>query len=118
MKGKIIFNIFMCSLLLTYSCHKETVECYCGVTHPEIDLAWLKEILNRRFCTLVYHFKSAGKEYISITDCGPVDAMAIFYSCDGEKVCEIGGLFNLNTCEEGFLDDFPSTGKLIYKQDK
>lgn len=118
---KNIYHLFIISGIfgiVFFGCEKETKECYCETENPVLELPWLKNILDNRFCTLVYEFKYNDEEYIAISDCEPPDLRILFYTCDGNKWCEIGGIFNQRTCSDEFIQEFEQTKKLIYKKDK
>lgn len=90
--------LFLCGIILitAISCEeKDNKERYpCGIENPQENIAWLKNILDRCFYAEIYTIFYEGKEYICV--CDPPDAadgMIIFYDCQGNKICEWGGIF-------------------------
>jgi hypothetical protein len=114
----IILLIFF--LLSPCSCKKEP-PCVCGVELPETNLIWLKNNLSLRFCAEVYSFSYESIEYIIICDCPEAsDILEVFFDCQGNKVCELGGAnAGGDNCSlpNGFpFEDYKHNRKLIYKQ--
>ena len=72
------------------SCKKEP--CACGVDNPEVNISWLKNRVDLFFCLEVYKLIFEDKEYIVVSDCPGPDAMAVFYDCEGNKICKYGGM--------------------------
>jgi hypothetical protein len=88
---KIVFLFLLFFFLAVGSCKKKPI-CACETEHPEENLAWLKNSVDRLFCAEVYSLIFDGKEYIVISDCPGPDEMAVFFDCQGNKTCEYGGI--------------------------
>jgi hypothetical protein len=113
----IIFFIF--NLHFQSSCHKDPI-CACGVEHPEVNIQWLKSMIESMFNVDIYKLIFENKEYIIICDLPGPDAISVAYDCAGTKICENGG-FNPggNICNltnpQQFWNDFDQNKVIIYK---
>ncbi len=113
-------SIILFLFIIQDSCKKESI-CACGVERPEVNLPWLKNKLDARFCTEVYSLFYEGTEYIVVCDCPSVaDGMCEFFDCQGNKTCDYGGANpGGNTCNmpTGFTYEFyEQNKKLLFKQ--
>lgn len=103
-----IFVLFFSILFLT-SCPNEDVliDKVCEVENPLEELAWLKDIKTNFLLSSVYQ-KRIIEEYnyknqtvFLIDNCSDcADNLVIAYDCNGNKVCEFGGIAGLNTCTD------------------
>jgi len=87
---KLILLFILIVFVVHDSCKKE--DCACGIERPEVNIPWLKNRLDLFFCAEVYTLKFEDKEFIIVSDCPGPDAMAVFYDCEGNKVCNYGGM--------------------------
>lgn len=78
---------------------------YCGTSDPLGELPWLKEIKT----TIEINANATGGQIIAykyenedvfwVDDCYNCDdKLVVVYNCDGEVVCEFGGISGQNTC--------------------
>jgi hypothetical protein len=121
MKLQLIRLCFVILILIIFihGCKKDDSPiCACGVENPQENLLWLKEILQKRFCTEIYSVWYNDEEYIGVFDC-PVgaDYGGGYYHCDGTFVCGYQGFTGIWDCSEEFTEAVKNQ-KLIYKQDK
>lgn len=128
MKQKILrlFSFFLlllplCVILFGAGCEKddETI-CACGIENPLENNEWLRPMVIQRSCVEVYTIRFEGNEYIVVSDCPEMaDGMTIFYDCQGNKVCEWGGISLGGNCNmpTGFTYEYyEKNKKLIFKQ--
>jgi len=117
MKQLIFFTLLSCFMIIVLSnCKKDKKPCACGVEDPQVNIEWLKDNLNKRFCVEVYLLQNKGQEFIGIYDCPEmVDGGYAIYNCDGTKICEYSGLAGKGNCTYELVNDYKT---LIYKQNK
>jgi len=106
--------LLIISMLLTIACsnHKDDIKLmpareYCGTTNTLEDLAWLKEIKTTMEMNAnatggqIVAYKYNGADVFMIDDCyNCADKAILVYNCDGEVICEFGGISGQNTCPD------------------
>ena len=90
----------------------------CGTDNSLEDLAWLRNI-KRAFEQSasavkreIYQYTYEGNTVFLVDDCASNcnDALQVVYNCNGDIICEFGGIAGLNTCPN-FLDT--ATNKIL-----
>lgn len=119
---RLLFALALPALLLS-GCGREDDcrigEVYCdGVTAPARELPWLRELLTARGNNSteldIYAYDYKGQQVFVVNDChGCADAMTIAYDCNGNTVCQWGGLIGANTCPD--FEEEATNKLLIYK---
>ncbi len=114
------YSLIILSLLLLsfFSCDtsKEIETLDCGVENPLEDLPWLKEIKDiitmrmspagAQIIQYTYH----GEQVFWIDECyNCPDAIITINNCEGEVICEFGGIDGRNTCPDFASDASDST---------
>ena len=122
-------SLIILSLLLLsdFSCETETTEeiepLVCGVENPLEDLQWLKEIRDE----ITMRMSIAGAQIIQYTyhsepvfwvnDCyNCPDVLISVYNCQGDVICEFGGIDGRNTCPDFASQATDSTMLFDYVQ--
>jgi hypothetical protein len=79
------------------------------------DLSWLKdkvEPINSE--TEVVRYKYKGETVYLINTCaGCADSMDEVYNCDGQLICQLGGIAGLNTCPDFY--DTATEKEVVWK---
>ncbi|MDP5104676.1 MAG: hypothetical protein NWQ31_00730 [Polaribacter sp.] len=111
--------IIFLSIVFLISCSntKEMYATSCEVNAPLENLPWLKEIkINFEISasaskTQIIQFTYHNETVFLIDPCMDcADNLTTVYNCEGDKICEFGGIAGLNTC----LDfDENSTNKIV-----
>ena len=104
-------------ILVPGSCKKDTI-CACGVEHPEVNLPWLKDLLNNFLWQDIYKFSFDSVEYIVISDIEDAsDKIDLVYDCEGILICSHGGIPGSGGCNlpSSFWDYYAKNRVLIYK---
>ncbi len=89
------------------SCEEDKQISACQFEDPLEDLTWLKNI-KRGFemsaqpaQSEIYQYTYLDSTVFLVDPCvGCVDDLVSVYNCDGEVICEFGGIAGLNTCED------------------
>jgi hypothetical protein len=95
--------LFVLSVFCLTGCREE-IKNTCNVRNPR-DLSWVNKIidqnrLNREGAEIVqYTYQGASVFLVNLCK-GCPDAMTIVYNCQGEAICEFGGLDGRNTCPD------------------
>ncbi len=111
----------LCIVVLGFGCEKEKETiCACGIENPQENIEWLRPMMIQRSCVEVYTISFEGNEYIVVSDCPEMaDGMTIFYDCQGNKVCEWGGVDlggNCNMPTSFTYGYYEKNKKLIYER--
>ena len=80
---------------------------YCGTTKPLEELTWLKEIKAVMVVNAnatggqIIAYKYEGEDVFWVDDCYSCDdKVVVVYNCEGEVICEFGGISGQNTCPD------------------
>jgi hypothetical protein len=99
------FTLFALACFLHLSCNPDKNGRVCGTDNPLEDLPWLKEVAfvmsaNANMIggqIIQYHYQ--GNYVFMVNDCyGCLDGLITVHNCDGDVICEFGGIAGLNTC--------------------
>ncbi|WP_442264871.1 DUF6970 domain-containing protein [Tenacibaculum sp. ZS6-P6] len=89
------------------SCLKDENITNFNALNPLENFEWLKEKkenferLMNSVKVEIHQYKYEGHDVFLINDCvGCTDALTKVYNCDGEVICEFGGITGLNTCPD------------------
>jgi hypothetical protein len=89
---------------------------YCGTSNPLEDLPWLKKIKTemqmseRATGGQIIRYSYKGNDVFWIDPChGCADDLISVYNCDGEVICQFGGIGGLNTCPDFHAEASDST---------
>ena len=114
---KFIKLIFVSSTLML-SCGNENNK-VCNTDNPLEELGWLNEIRSRFDMDMgpqrqrITQYKYDGKYVFKIEDCYQcADALTYVYNCEGEIICEFGGLDGVNTCPD--FEQNATDEKILY----
>lgn len=91
------------AMIALISCSKNNS---CDVSNPLSDLDWLEQMVdnfkqdnvNQRVGYYIYN----NKDVYLVEDCLDIcaDFLTIAYNCEGESICEFGGIDGRNTCPD------------------
>ncbi|MEQ9403285.1 MAG: hypothetical protein RIM99_06870 [Cyclobacteriaceae bacterium] len=108
MKNFLIQLVAVFLFVLFQSCDEDSTDVSgCGVDDPLSELKWLSELKNdfdqrmqpAAVSITMYTYKEAS--VFEINSCiGCADNLVSVYNCEGEVICEFGGIAGLNTCED------------------
>lgn len=116
---------FLCkwALLLAFvgvalvACHSDEASGPCDVYNPLKKLGWLHKIKQQageRTSSIIW-YRYQEEDVFLIADCDNCpDGMAVVYNCEGETICEFGGIAGLNTCPDFF--DTAAKQKTLWEQ--
>ena len=96
---------------------KKSPPCACGVENPGVNLVWLKNLLENKFCVDIYKYSFDGTEYIVVSTCSAAsDRIESVYTCEGTWQCTHGGKWP-NPCQLSatFWDNYYSKRELVYQ---
>jgi hypothetical protein len=114
MKG-LIMALALPAMLLA-SCEKDT---YCrDVSDPVQEIPWMRQLVEARKNSSsnleIHAYAYKGQEVFVVNDCNScADAMTVAYTCDGDTICEWGGLTGANTCPD--FTEVATNKRLVYK---
>jgi hypothetical protein len=103
---------------LLFSCsNSENIISACNVENPLEDIAWLKQIKTNfkqsasatKKQIIQYTYNNETVFMIDVCN-GCADNLTTVYNCEGNVICEFGGIAGLNTCPDF---DKNSTNKII-----
>ena len=119
---RVFYSLFIS--LSFISCLKDENVTNFSPTNPLESLEWLKEKkenferLMNSVKVEIFQFKYEGHDVFLINDCVDcTDALIKVYNCDGEVICEFGGIAGLNTCPD-FQDNAQLVGVLWRNYDQ
>jgi hypothetical protein len=102
-----IFLVLTIIMLLLLSCKTsdKVQNPYCGSANPLEDLTWLKKIkIEMEMSEMaaggqIIRYSYKGDDVFWVDRChGCIDNLIDVYNCQGEVICEFGGIAGLNTC--------------------
>ena len=103
---RIYLLLFFTSLLISCNNLEENIAT-CNVENPLEDIAWLKELKDgfeqsasaskKKITQYTYNNKTVFLVNICV-NCS--DNLTTLYNCEGDKICEFGGIAGLNTCPD------------------
>ncbi len=113
---RVFYSVFISFLF--FACSSEEENTSINVTNPLENLKWLKEkkenfegLMNSVKVDII-QFRYDNHDVFLINDCvNCADALTKVYNCDGEVICEFGGITGLNTCPD-FKDNAQLVGVL------
>jgi hypothetical protein len=100
----LLVSVMMLSLLSCKTADKDQSS-YCGSANPLEDIPWLKkiktemEMSERAAGGQIIGYSYKGDNVFWIDRCyGCADDLIDVYNCQGEVICEFGGIAGMNTC--------------------
>ena len=119
-----ILYICMLTLIFQFSCKETNNPQYaCGTDDPLENLQWLKELK----VSLEMSAKMTGAQIIQyqyqeddvflVNDCyNCMDGLIQVFNCEGDVICQFGGIIGMNTCPDFFEEATDSTMLWDYVQ--
>lgn len=119
-----IFFMFGIFLFAAFSCEDEDNPLsVCGIEEPQENIAWLKEIIEKRtnaellegIKAEIYCINYNGDyiiEVILCVDCA--DGIITYYDCEGNVFCQAGGIAGVISCPEDLNVNYDNK-KIMWK---
>lgn len=96
-------------IVLICGCTPKDQDMVCGVTHPLEELYWLhdlKQYFEQRMTpagSQIVQYTYNGETVFWVDDCYRCsDGMQQVYNCEGDVICQFGGIAGVNTCPDFF----------------
>lgn len=118
---KILKLVFVFTLIISCNTDENLEKINnCNTENPLEDLSWLKtkkESLDKAISATrvsIYQYTYNNESVFLIDDCmSCADALTNVYNCNGEKICEFGGIEGRNTCPD--FQDKAINKKLLWR---
>jgi hypothetical protein len=97
-------SVIACTVVFMSTGCREEIKNTCNVRNPR-NLAWVKKIVNENRSTssgakiVQYTYKGESVFLVSLCE-GCPDALTTVYNCNGEAICEFGGIDGRITCPD------------------
>jgi len=116
---KNILFIILGFLSIFFACNVDDHDEICNSENPLEDIAWLSEIRDMFDQDMgpqrqrIIQYKYYGEDVFLIESCYRCpDALSYIYDCQGNVVCEFGGIDGRNTCPD--FDQNSAEEKILY----
>lgn len=111
----LVSSVILMSLLSCKTSDKDQ-RSYCGSTNPLKDIPWLKKIKTEMEMSAraaggqIIRYNYKGNDVFWIDNCySCADDLIKVYNCQGDVICEFGGIAGLNTCPDFHSEASDST---------